>query len=260
MTHGEHWIAKPSIINQGKEVFIFNNTQTLEAGIKQTPELQEWVIQRYIHPPLLIWGRKFHIRVYVLCIGNLEVFVWRDMLLLFASRDYDCELKELDDFKSHLTNTCLGENYQSRDSGDPVWLISELPEMLTKEEGMDLHSANQKVDKITRDIHRILGECFEAVSHEMNFLPLPNCFEFFGFDFLLDAEWNVWLLEANAEPDFKQTGERLRPKLEQMFEESFQIMIDPLTKSHPFKHQSMNLALRVANPLPPSSWTGVYKK
>lgn len=48
------------------------------------------------------------------------------------------------------------------------------------------------------------GECLEAVSHELTFFPLPRCFELFGFDLMVDEDWRVWLLEANAEPDFGQ--------------------------------------------------------
>jgi Tubulin-tyrosine ligase family len=46
------------------------------------------------------------------------------------------------------------------------------------------------------------------VSHELTFFPLPRCFELFGFDLMVDADWRVWLLEANAEPDFGQVGYR----------------------------------------------------
>lgn len=51
----------------------------------------------------------------------------------------------------------------------------------------------------------------EAVSGELSFFALPNCFELFGFDLLVDDTWHVWLLEANAEPDLAQTGVRLKP-------------------------------------------------
>lgn len=77
--------------------------------------------------------------------------------------------------------------------------------------------------------------------------------------FLVDQNWTVWILEANAEPDFKQTGERLKSKLEQMFEESLQIMIDPISKFHPFSQYPSNQELKIPNNIPPS-WTEVYKK
>ena len=41
------------------------------------------------------------------------------------------------------------------------------------------------------------GECMEAVSSELTFFTLPNCFELFGFDLLVDECWNVWLLEVS---------------------------------------------------------------
>lgn len=36
----------------------------------------------------------------------------------------------------------------------------------------------------------------EAVSNELSFFTLPNCFELFGFDLLVDEYWHLWLLEV----------------------------------------------------------------
>ena len=43
------------------------------------------------------------------------------------------------------------------------------------------------------------GSCIEAVSSELTFFTLPNCFELFGFDFLVGEDWNVWLLEVSSQ-------------------------------------------------------------
>lgn len=45
----------------------------------------------------------------------------------------------------------------------------------------------------------------EAVSSELTFFTLPNCFELFGFDFLVDEAWNVWLLEVRQLRVFTHT-------------------------------------------------------
>jgi Tubulin-tyrosine ligase family len=108
------------------------------------PDLREWVVQRYIGNPLLVSGRKFHIRAYVLCVGTLHmilviiakcdrsqtittckplsrvqpqsaishaagklrVYVYSEMLALFARDRYDTSLSDLSNLASHLTNTC----------------------------------------------------------------------------------------------------------------------------------------------------------
>ena len=68
----------------------------------------------------------------------------------------------------------------------------------------------------------------EAVSSELSFFPLPNCFELFGFDLLVDSSWHVWLLEANAEPDFAQTGARLKPLMAEAVQGALQLVLGSL--------------------------------
>ena len=46
------------------------------------------------------------------------------------------------------------------------------------------------------------GETFDAVSNELTFFTLPNCWELFGFDLMLDENWHVWLLEVGLSCGF----------------------------------------------------------
>ena len=61
---------------------------------------------------------------------------------------------------------------------------------------------------------------FRRLSNSSEFIgkPLPNAFELFGVDFMVDAEGIVWLLEVNAFPDFAQTGEELQGLVRGLFE------------------------------------------
>lgn len=192
--------------------------------------LRHFVAQPYIHPPLLLPScdnRKFHIRTYVLCAGAMRVYVCREMLALFAAKPYsapwekkkkkttttttsmpgssDREERDNDDdddddddyLDAHLTNTCLQGPRADATSVQRFWALDMAPQLK---------------DGIFRQICAVTGEIFEAAARGMmvHFQPLPFAFEAYGLDFLVDSSGNAWLLEVNAFPDFKQTGEELR--------------------------------------------------
>lgn len=50
------------------------------------------------------------------------------------------------------------------------------------QDGYNEAEAICRTKELTRQIALIIGECFEAVSGELTFFTLPNCFELFGFD------------------------------------------------------------------------------
>ena len=60
-----------------------------------------------------------------------------------------------------------------------------------------------------------------------HFQLLPNAFEIFALDFLLDERANAWLLEVNAFPDFKQTGEELKGLVQGLFEGVVEVGVMP---------------------------------
>jgi len=76
-------------------------------------------------------------------------------------------------------------------------------------------------EDIWKQICSITGEIFEAAARGMmvHFQTMPNAFEVFGVDFLVDGEGRAWLLEVNAFPDFRQTGNELRGLVGGLWEE-----------------------------------------
>lgn len=58
---------------------------------------------------------------------------------------------------------------------------------------------------------------------------MPNAFEIFGVDFLVDGtEGKAWLMEINAFPDFAQTGTELKEDLVGgLFEEVVDLVVRP---------------------------------
>jgi tubulin---tyrosine ligase len=180
-----------------------------------TSQLRHFVAQPYIHPPLLLPSNphKFHIRTYVLAVGALKIHVYRPMLALFASVPYRAPwatpapaLSTRSALLAHLTNTCLQDG--SRDGAvRAFWsLPAHIPAMSLPAGIEDWR------EHVFMQICEVAGEVFEAAARGqmVHFQTLPNAFEVFGVDFLVDAEGTAWLLEVNAFPDFRQTGEELR--------------------------------------------------
>ncbi|KOS23154.1 putative tubulin--tyrosine ligase [Escovopsis weberi] len=227
----EWWILKPGMSDRGQGIRLFSTMEELqaifdgweedspdsdaedddeeaEAGEETkggdyitTSHLRHFVVQPYIHPPLLVGAgpaHKFHVRTYVLCVGGLKVYVYRHMLALFAGKPYAAPWEAQDDAETFLTNTCI--------QGSPS-------ENAGQGQGQ---GGGSSLEGIFGQICDITGEVFEAAARAMpiHFQTMPNAFEVFGLDFLVDERGAAWLLEVNAFPDFKQTGGELRDVVE----------------------------------------------
>merc|ERR1712032_589322 len=58
-----------------------------------------------------------------------------------------------------------------------------------------------RIEPVRRRVYDMTGELIEAVSGELFFTAkaptaaIADCFEIFGLDYMIDPDWNVWLLE-----------------------------------------------------------------
>lgn len=216
-----------------------NKTDNDEGNGIITSQLRHFIAQPYIHPPLLLPPpgsdssdqalRKFHIRTYVLAVGALQVYVYKDMLALFAARPYTAPWESSNDeesLKAHLTNTCLQDTNEREGSVGLFWSLPDnlkapAQATLTWKEG------------VFAQILSLTGSIFEAAARSMSihFQPLPNSFELFGLDFMVGVgeggELNTYLLEVNAFPDFRQTGDELKGVVEGLFDDVVNVAIRP---------------------------------
>ncbi|KAL2854377.1 survival protein sure-like phosphatase/nucleotidase [Aspergillus pseudoustus] len=242
-TEKEWWILKPGMSDRGQGIRLFSSEDQLRdifegwevdtsdeedndedsngdedqnktgASGVITSQLRHFIAQSYIDHPLLLsssGNRKFHVRTYVVAMGALKVYVFKEMLALFASKPYippsassESDPDEFNDLTRHLTNTCFQDG--------------SLPESETVRRFWDLEGQTSNLESNWKEsvydqICQVTGELFTAAARGMmiHFQTLPNAFEIFGIDFLIDAEGTAWLLEVNAFPDFGQTGSGLR--------------------------------------------------
>lgn len=193
-----------------------------------TSQLRHFIAQPYIHPPLLMpsphpsAGRKFHIRTYVLAVGALQIYLYKPMLALFAGQHYVSpsvsSASTNENLSAHLTNTCM----QTGEREGSVHAFWTLP--------TDVGSLSSDwKDQIFEQICTSTSQVFEAAARSMSihFQPLPNAFELFGLDFMVDADGTAFLLEVNAFPDFAQTGEELQGLVKGLMGEVVDVAVKP---------------------------------
>ncbi len=113
----------------------------------------------------------------------------------------------------HITNSCIQRDHPNFDEDQTVRLLSELTNELGQEVHYSLCSvlahllahtrtqsktfAYQAVDTIWQRIKTNVKEIFCAYQGEFSgFMPLPNCFELFGLDFIVDEDLNPIILEV----------------------------------------------------------------
>ena len=90
-------------------------------------------------------------------------------------------------------------------------------------------------DVLLPRIKDIIIDTFLSVKKKMNANNRENCFELFGFDFLLDEDFRVWLIECNHNPFLGSPNEYMKVLVPNMIEDMLKIVLDPVLKpkNHP---------------------------
>jgi len=221
------WILKGSTVNKGVGIYIIHLYEQLVDICLNESDIREWVLQQYISRPLLLHQRKFHIRAYVLAVGDLDVYFCHDCLALCSGSRY--RAADTSNLLAHITNTAFQDqdpNFRE-DKCVLLWNGGRVRQRLVADGSCSSpEQAQARVEQVINDMRDITAELFRAYSSEFGvFSPLEDCFEHFGFDFLIDEHWQVYLLEVNPGPDFKQTGSQLQIVIETLMRSTIDIAL-----------------------------------
>ncbi|KAI8747711.1 protein polyglycylase TTLL10, partial [Biomphalaria glabrata] len=203
---GETWICKPTSLNQGKGIFLLRSREEInqllserEAKSSWTRQVQMRIVQRYIHNPLLIDGRKFDIRAYMFIASTVP------FLVLFH-KGYvrlSCQKYSQDDpnLTTHLTNQFVQKKDPSYKDNkeDTAWTMDKLNEYVNENIAKERNMEKDWVfGGLTKQMQRITLHCFNSVKHKLQ--CKIGYFDLYGMDFMVDADLKVWLIEINANP------------------------------------------------------------
>ena len=143
-----------------------------------------------------------------MAVSSIKVYLYNDVLLLCSGTKYTYDTSNS---FAHITNTA----YQSIDPNFSeekcVLQLNDFERILLRDGTCQTEQkAKEVTTKILKDMKNITGELFSAYKGEFGvFAPIDGCFEHYGLDFVVDENYNVYLLEVNPGPDFKQTGSAL---------------------------------------------------
>lgn len=111
-SHLTTFIVKPNDGSQGEGIYLIKNpSQFFQFNTNKT-----YIVQEYIHNPFLIDGLKSDLRIYVLILSikPLEIYIYDEGLVRFATMDYQLpDEKNLNQIFMHLTNYSLNKKNTS---------------------------------------------------------------------------------------------------------------------------------------------------
>jgi len=201
------WIMKPTGRSQGKGIFIINKLAQIKKWSSTTKWAQQavkeaYVISRYLNDPLLVGGKKFDLRIYVLVTSYrpLRVYQYAHGFARFCTHKYTNDMDDLDNPFIHLTNVAIqkhGEEYNSKHGGK--WHVRYLRLYLESIYGID------RANQLFGDMDQLILQSLKAVQNVM--INDRHCFECYGYDVLIDADLKPWLVEVNASPSLSCTTE-----------------------------------------------------
>jgi len=201
------FIAKPEASCQGKGIFLTRNLEDFD------PQ-GHYVVQRYLHQPLLIENLKFDLRIYILLCGvdPLRVYFYKEGLCRLATTEYKPPReKNLDNLYMHLTNYAINKSAAN-------FIANTGSEKDDYGHKRSLTFAFSYIEKLGHDVEKLKHEIKHQVIKTLTMVQpmlshtyrscqpddLENsmCFEILGFDVMIDSKLKPWILEVNHTPSF----------------------------------------------------------
>lgn len=93
----------------------------------------------------------------------------------------------------------------------------------------------------------LVVKTFESVRTKLNPEQRKGCFEILGFDFMVDADFTVWLIECNTNPCIEESSQLLKVLLPRMLDDAFKLTLDKQFPLNPKKDQHMQALIGLQN-------------
>jgi tubulin monoglycylase TTLL3/8 len=216
------WIVKPAGLSRGRGIEVF---ASLVEILDNCHREGQWVAQKYMENPMIIHGRKFDIRQWVLVTSwnPLTIWFWNKPYIRFPAAEYDP--KNLSDRFVHLTNNSVAKyakNCQEMGEGN-MWDTETFADYLQQEYGNDVWEEGG-LRKRMQQVVKYTLEAVQDMFDENN--KNATWTELYGFDLMLDDKCNPWLLEVNSSPTMEFSTSITEFLCKKVMEDTVKVIVD----------------------------------
>ena len=245
------WIVKPGEnTNRGSGITLCHSLDQVKisvsahsfcpiSGLKRT-----FILQKYIENPMLISKRKFDIRCYVLVTSVNSViqgYFYQEGYLRTSSKEFS--LKDTGNRYIHLTNDAVQkhcEDYGRYETGNKL-SYKDFQRHLDSQ----FNGKTVQLDVLPQ-IRMIVKKTLLASFAKVNADNCEFSFEILGYDFMMDGNGKVWLIEVNTNPCLEMSSPLLARVIPAMLDNAFRIAVDPYFPDHSFTGSSSTRRLPVS--------------
>ncbi|KAJ1457766.1 tubulin-tyrosine ligase family-domain-containing protein [Pelagophyceae sp. CCMP2097] len=227
------WILKPaSFSNRGFGIRVSNDREEMSAIVgseaRSDARCGGWIVQRYIERPLLVRQRKFDVRVFVVLVAApaLRAYVHKSANYVRTSSElYSLAPATLSNRLMHLTNDGVqntqSDKYGKYEAGNKLSLAALQDSLVERGRCADDWLAAKLLPRIRELVALTAAAARESLNPHGR-----RGFELLGYDFMLDDDLNVYLIEINSNPCLELVCPMLEETLPKMISDVLKVGLD----------------------------------
>lgn len=187
------WILKPALLNNGQGIKVFQHLNDIKTHYQGTDRYGGLhVLQQYLLHPHLLNGHKYTFRMFVIITNFAGVYLYKNGYFNVGREAYNAN--DFSNLGVHLTNEHLNPDHSPN-----IWQIPT-----TRCPNFDV--IYQQMNAIVKNvIHALKNEAADLLTDHSE----AKAFSLFGFDFILDEQLKLWLLEVNHAPCFPKDEQHI---------------------------------------------------
>ncbi|XP_060575183.1 probable beta-tubulin polyglutamylase isoform X1 [Ruditapes philippinarum] len=239
----EIWICKPTGLNQGKGIFLIRSRKEVDEILNEQEQKKQQskkpglpvmnrIVQRYITNPLLLEGRKFDVRAYMLIASTVPFLIlFHQGYVRLCCHEYEADNMDLG---RHLTNQFVQKknpNYEELKEST-AWSMDRFNQYVNENVRPDCPVEIEEdwvYNTFTKQMQKIMIHLFNSVKHRLQ--SRIGYFDLFGLDFMVDTNMKIYVIEVNTNPALTCNCEALQGVIPGVVEETLYLAIECFEKS-----------------------------